>query len=137
MRGDSGSLSSSVEVPGKVDDRGVGTGDDIDNSLLIFFLGDSNDDRIEEVRDWVFSVRDNPTSILLGLADRDCDFSILDNSMSTALGGSFDLAINDLERVFRRGGAPAGIVLCAANRGGSGAAFRIMPFSFASSCSLT
>jgi len=51
MRGDSGSLSSSVEGPGKVDDKGVGIGDDMDNPLEPRFLGDSKEDISEEVRD--------------------------------------------------------------------------------------
>jgi len=51
MRGDRGSLSSSVELPGKVEERGVGTGEDIENPLSPFFLGDRKDDIKEDVRD--------------------------------------------------------------------------------------
>lgn len=109
MRGDSGSLSSSVELPGKVDERGVGTGEDIENPLSPFFLGDRKDDIREDVRDWVFSDRDKSTSILDGLAERDCDLSILDSSISTFSGRSFALSIIfGFEKVFRRWGASAG-----------------------------
>jgi len=51
MRGDKGSLSSSVELPGKVDERGVDTGEDMEKPLSPFFRGDRKEDIREDVRD--------------------------------------------------------------------------------------
>lgn len=142
MRGEKGSRSSSVACSlGNVDESGVGTGEDIDNPLRPFFLGDRKEEISEDVRDWVLSVRDKSRSILAGRAERvDCDLSVLESSMSTCSG--LDFAILNFERALLRceasaaGGGPVGLS-DAIIRGGIGAAFKIIPLAFASSCSIT